>query len=126
MGNLTQRIQKVGQILPQSFNYRSNWGNKITDFIRLIHLPQWTISYTSRPDCISQHQKKKSCAVHWQDPVMACICRVTPHISFLSKQCDVIASFSLVHVPAVAFLKWNIFLLNTQQIHLFIMLIRLT
>ena len=63
-------------------------------FIALIHPIQWTIAKPVGADRPAKRQKKTSCvSTGWPVPVL-CICQVAHGIYFLSRQHDVIASFS--------------------------------
>ena len=74
----------------------SSWlgHNKHHIFIALIHPIHWTIANPVGADRPAKRQKKTSCvATGWPVPVL-CTCQVAPRTSFLSRQSDVIASFS--------------------------------
>ena len=63
-------------------------------FIALIHPIQWTIANSVGADRPAKRQKKTSCvSTGWPVPVL-CIRQVAHGIYFLSRQHDVIASFS--------------------------------
>ena len=63
-------------------------------FIALIHPIQWTIAKPVGADRPAKRQKKTSCvSTGWPVPVL-CIRQVVHGIYFLSRQHDVIASFS--------------------------------
>ena len=63
-------------------------------FIALIHPIQWTIANPVGADRPAKRQKKTSCvSTGWPVPVL-CIRQVAHGIYFLSRQHDVIASFS--------------------------------
>ena len=63
-------------------------------FIALIHPIQWTIAYPVGADRPAKRQKKTSCvSTGWPVPVL-CIRQVAHGTSFLSRQHDVISSFS--------------------------------
>ena len=63
-------------------------------FIALIHPIQWTIAKPVGADRPAKRQKKTSCvSTGWPVPVL-CIRQVAHGIYFLSRQHDVIASFS--------------------------------
>ena len=65
-----------------------------TTFIALIHPIQWTIANPVGADRPAKRQKKTSCVnTGWPVPVL-CIRQVAHGIYFLSRQHDVIASFS--------------------------------
>ena len=67
---------------------------KIYNFIALIHPIQWTIAKPVGADRPAKRQKKTSCvSTGWPVPVL-CIRQVAHGIYFLSRQHDVIASFS--------------------------------
>ena len=67
---------------------------KNTTFIALIHPIQWTIAKPVGADRPAKRQKKTSCvSTGWPVPVL-CIRQVAHGIYFLSRQHDVIASFS--------------------------------
>ena len=62
-------------------------------FIALIHPIQWTFANPVGTDRPAKRQKKPSCvSTGW--PVPLCIHQVAHHTSFLSRQHDVITSFS--------------------------------
>ena len=66
----------------------------ILNFIALIHPIQWTIAKPVGADRPAKRQKKTSCvSTGWPVPVL-CIRKVAHGIYFLSRQHDVIASFS--------------------------------
>ena len=68
--------------------------NLQVDFIALIHPIQWTIAKPVGADRPAKRQKKTSCvSTGWPVPVL-CIRKVAHGIYFLSRQHDVIASFS--------------------------------
>ena len=63
-------------------------------FIALIHPIQWTIATLVSADRPAKCQKKMSCvSTGWPVPVL-CTPQMAPRTSFLSRQPDVIASFS--------------------------------
>ena len=63
-------------------------------FIALIHPIQWTIAIPVGADRSAKRQKKTSCvSTGWAGPVL-CTHQVACRTSFLSRQRDVIASFS--------------------------------
>ena len=65
-----------------------------SNFIALIHPIQWTIANPVGADRPAKRQKKTSCvSTGWPVPVL-CIRQVAHGIYFLSRQHDVIASFS--------------------------------
>ena len=87
-----------------SANYRSLWLSYYSKkqikvdyniyFIALIHPIQWTIAKPVGADRPAKRQKKTSCvSTGWPVPVL-CIRKVAYGIYFLSRQHDVIASFS--------------------------------
>ena len=63
-------------------------------FITLIHPIQWTIANPVGADWPVKLQKKMSCVSTGQAGPVLCTRQVAHHISFLSRQHDVIASFS--------------------------------
>ena len=64
------------------------------DFIALIHPIQWTIANPVSADRPTKRQKKTSCvSTGWPVPVL-CTPQMALRTSFLSRQPDVIASFS--------------------------------
>ena len=78
--------------LPQRFPFGHD--NLKNIFIALIHPIQWTIAKPVGADRPAKRQKKTSCvSTGWPVPVL-CICQVAHGIYFLSRQHDVIASFS--------------------------------
>ena len=67
---------------------------QVFNFIALIHPIQWTIAKPVGADRPAKRQKKTSCvSTGWPVPVL-CIRKVAHGIYFLSRQYDVIASFS--------------------------------
>ena len=64
------------------------------DFIALIHPIQWTIAYPVGADRPAKRQKKTSCVSTGQAGPVLCTRQVACSTSFLSRQRDVIASFS--------------------------------
>ena len=81
-------------VLPPDPTYGSNWGHKIADFIALIHPIQWTIANPVGTDQAAKRQKKTSCVSTGQTGPVLCTRQVACRTSFLSRQSDVIASFS--------------------------------
>ena len=67
---------------------------KTASFIALIHPIHWTIANPVSIDRPAKHQKKTSCLSKGQAGPVQCIRQVAHHTSFLSRQGDVIASFS--------------------------------
>ena len=66
----------------------------MSHFIALIHPIQWTIAKPVGADRPAKRQKKTSCvSTGWPVPVL-CIRQVVLGIYFLSRQYDVISSFS--------------------------------
>ena len=63
-------------------------------FIALIHPIQWTIANSGRRDRLAKRQKKTSCVSTGQPVLTLCTRQVACRTSFLSRQSDVIASFS--------------------------------
>ena len=63
-------------------------------FIALIHPIQWTIANSGRRDRPAKRQKKTSCVSTGQPVLTLCTRQVACRTSFLSRQSDVIASFS--------------------------------
>ena len=63
-------------------------------FIALIHPIQWTNAYPVGADRPAKRQKKTSCVSTGQAGPVLCIRQVACSTSFLSRQSDVIASFS--------------------------------
>ena len=98
--------RQVIQIRPDSSNRvispaRSFPGNmpqwhrpQIDHFIALIHPIQWTIAYPVGADRPAKRQKKTSCVSTGQAGPVLCTRQVACSTSFLSRQRDVIASFS--------------------------------
>ena len=79
-------------------------------FIALIHPIQWTLAYPVSADRPAKHQKKTSCVSTGQAGPVLCTRQVACSTSFLSRQRDVIASFSFgACVVYTNFLSWNIF-----------------
>ena len=64
------------------------------NFIALIHPIQWTIAYPVGADRPAKRQKKTSCVSTGQAGPVLCTRQVACSTSFLSRQRDVIASFS--------------------------------
>ena len=67
---------------------------QIDYFIALIHPIQWTIAYPVGADRLAKCQKKMSCVSTGQAGPVLCTRQMACRISFLSRQRDVIASFS--------------------------------
>ena len=67
---------------------------EISIFIALIHPIQWTIANPVGADRPAKRQKKTSCVSTSRPVPVLCTPQMAPHISFLSRQPDVIASFS--------------------------------
>ena len=65
-----------------------------THFIALIHPIQWTIAYPVGADRPAKRQKKTSCVSTGQAGPVLCTRQMACRTSFLSRQSDVIASFS--------------------------------
>ena len=63
-------------------------------FIALIHPIQWTIANPVGTDQPAKHQKKTSCVSTGRPVPVLCTRQVVHRTSFLSRQRDVIASFS--------------------------------
>ena len=63
-------------------------------FIALIHPIQWTIAYPVGADRPVKRQKKTSCVSTSRPVPVLCTRQVACRTSFLSRQRDVIASFS--------------------------------
>ena len=63
-------------------------------FIALIHPIQWTIAYPVGADRPAKRQKKTSCVSTGQAGPVLCTRQMACGTSFLSRQRDVIASFS--------------------------------
>ena len=63
-------------------------------FIALIHPVQWTIANPVGADQPAKHQKKTSCVSTSRLVPVLCTRKVAHRTSFLSRQIDVIASFS--------------------------------
>ena len=69
--------------------------HKITKQRQFLHLTQWTIiANPVGTDQPAKRQKKPSCVSTGRAGHVLCICQVAHRTSFLSRQCDVIASFS--------------------------------
>ena len=68
-------------------------------FIALIHPIQWTIAYPVGADRPAKRQKKTSCVSTGQAGPVLCTRQVACSTSFLSRQRDVIASFSFGACP---------------------------
>ena len=67
---------------------------KSHSFIALIHPIQWTIANPGGADRPAKRQKKMSCVSTGQAGPALCLRRVAHHTCFLSRQRDVMASFS--------------------------------
>ena len=79
-------------------------------FIALIHPIQWTIAYPVGADRPAKRQKKMSCVSTGQAGPMLCTHQMACRTSFLSRQHDVIASFSFgAHAVYMEFLSGNLF-----------------
>ena len=63
-------------------------------FIVLIHPIQWTVANPVGADRPAKQQKKPSCVATGRPVSVLCIRQMAPHASFLSRQPDVVASFS--------------------------------
>ena len=75
-------------------NRDSGWHFQNIHFIALIHPIQWTIANPVGADRPDKRQKKTSCvSTSWPVPVL-CIHQVAHGIYFLSRQHDIISSFS--------------------------------
>ena len=72
---------------------------KFINFIALIHPIQWTIAYPVGADRPAKRQKKTSCVSTGQAGPVLCTRQVACSTSFLSRQRDVIASFSFGACP---------------------------
>ena len=70
------------------------YQNEKYTFIALIHPIQWTIAYPVGADRPAKRQKKTSCVSTGQAGPVLCTRQVACSTSFLSRQRDVIASFS--------------------------------
>ena len=81
-----------GSILSQH-ELEQKYALKI-NFIALIHPIQWTIAYPVGADRPAKRQKKTSCVSTGQAGPVLCTRQVACSTSFLSRQRDVIASFS--------------------------------
>ena len=82
-----RNIRHFGQSYPSVLG-------EITVFIALIHPIQWTIAYPVGADRPAKRQKKTSCVSTGQAGPVLCTRQVACSTSFLSRQRDVIASFS--------------------------------
>ena len=71
---------------------RQKWRK--LNFIALIHPIQWTIAYPVGADRPAKRQKKTSCVSTGQAGPVLCTRQMACRTSFLSRQRDVIASFS--------------------------------
>ena len=69
-------------------------NNENSIFIALIHPIQWTIDNPVGADRPAKRQKKTSCVSTGQAGPVLCTRKVACRTSFLSRQSDVIASFS--------------------------------
>ena len=76
------------------FKLRYMMAHIIYIFIALIHPIQWTIAYPVGADRPAKRQKKTSCVSTGQAGPVLCTRQVACRTSFLSRQSDVIASFS--------------------------------
>ena len=88
------RVYIASQVYCLTPSYGSNWGHKIADFIALIHPIQWTIANPVGTDRPAKRQKKTSCVSNGRPVPVVCTHQVARRTSFLSRQSDVIASFS--------------------------------
>ena len=80
------------------------------NFIALIHPIQWTIAYPVGADRPAKRQKKTSCVSTGQAGAVLCTRQMVCHTSFLSRQHDVIASFSFgAHAVYTEFLSGILF-----------------
>ena len=88
---------RSASLQPPEIAFSSTWqacSLKKLHFIALIHPIQWTIAKPVGADRPAKRQKKMSCvSTGWPVPVL-CIRQVAHGIYFLSRQHDVIASFS--------------------------------
>ena len=104
--------------------YGSNWGHKIADFIALIHPIQWTIAYPVGADRPAKRQKKTSCVSTGQAGPVLCTRQMACRTSFLSRQRDVIASFSFGActwcTDFLSELYFQVLYLNSYNFHFFI------
>ena len=77
---------------------------------------------TSYP--MDKRQKKTSCIEYRQDRSGVCIRQVVHHTSFLSRQRDVIASFSFGSWSVRTCFQRETFFLTSKQIHLLLFLLK--
>ena len=89
-GSLLQGQMRVAKL---NSSYNSRLLLKIL-FIALIHPIQWTIANPVGSDRPAKHQKKMSCVSTGQACPVLCTRQMACCTSFLSRQHDVIASFS--------------------------------
>ena len=95
---------------PQGSTIVSYAKGKNFNFIALIHPIQWTIAYPVGADLPAKRQKKTSCVSTGQACPMLCTRQMACRTSFLSRQHDVIASFSFgAHAVYTEFLSGNLF-----------------
>ena len=79
---------------------------KISVLFALIHPIQWTIAYPVGADRPAKRQKKTSCVSTGQAGPVLCTLHMACRTSFLSRQHDVIASFSFgAHAVYTEFLS---------------------
>ena len=90
------KFEKLNVTVAEGYPSRNtNTGGLLRDhFIALIHPIQWTIANPVGADRPAKRQKKTSCvSTGWLVPVL-CIHQMAHGICFLSRQHDVISSFS--------------------------------
>ena len=93
---LCHKMEKLNTRVAEGYPSRSqeSAGLKLDHFIALIHPIQWTIANPVGADRPAKRQKKTSCvSTGWPVPVLGTL-QMAPRTSFLSRQPDVIASFS--------------------------------
>ena len=89
---LVQMCQELGWLV--NLDKSELEPKQIFDFIALIHPIQWTIANPVGTDRPAKRQKKTSCVSTGQTSPVLCTRQVACLTSFLSRQRDVIASFS--------------------------------
>ena len=96
----------------------------IVYFIALIHPIQWTIANPVSADQPAKCQKKTPCVSTCQAGQVLCTRQVAHHTSFLSRQRDVIASFSfgacIVHTDVFGGKFFVLYCWNIWIFYLFI------
>ena len=123
---LQQKIEsKLEKSLGNTFNIQLQ--QQMGVFIALIHPIQWTIAYPVGADRPAKRQKKTSCVSTGQAGPVLCTRQMACHTSFLSRQSDVIASFSFGACTCdTVFLRIYIFKFYVRTITFFAFIFVLT